>query len=98
MSATALTRFPTSNKPFLTKPQRPGQCSAGPATKLAAAPRPDAWIEGKTLSEKLESGDGLIFFTHTLCPFAQRVHLTLIEKVRQALCAGGVNAAHTHVL
>ena len=36
--------------------------------------------EVENLSSVLESND-LVFFTHTLCPYAERTWITLLEKV-----------------
>lgn len=39
------------------------------------------WLEGADLSEKPSAAADVIFYTHTLCPYAHRVHLCLLEKV-----------------
>ncbi|BDA48804.1 probable protein IN2-1 homolog B [Coccomyxa sp. Obi] len=38
------------------------------------------FIEGHSLDGPLDDSKELIFYTHTLCPYAQRVWLTLLEK------------------
>lgn len=39
------------------------------------------WIEGSDLSEKPSASADVLFYTHTLCPYAHRVHPCLLEKV-----------------
>lgn len=57
-----------------------GRRLAVPPTLHAAAHA--RWIEGKDLPGKpQQQGNQILFYTHTLCPYAQRVHLTLLEKV-----------------
>jgi hypothetical protein len=41
-----------------------------------------AIYEGRDLKGPMED-DGLVFYTHTLCPYAQRVWLAILEKVRE---------------
>lgn len=44
------------------------------------------WLEASDLKGKPACSEGVLnFYTHTLCPYAQRVHLTLIEKVWRPL-------------
>lgn len=43
--------------------------------------------EVENLSSVLESND-LVFFTHTLCPYAERTWITLLEKVRKGFSHG----------
>ncbi len=48
------------------------------------------WLEASSLEAKPQCSDGVLnFYTHTLCPYAQRVHLTLLEKVRRWSKAAG---------
>lgn len=52
------------------------------AAPHAAAATTTHWIEGKDLSAKPQpKGNEVLLYTHTLCPFAQRVHHALLEKV-----------------
>jgi hypothetical protein len=44
-----------------------------------AMPKP--FLEGHTIVEALDDSNDIVFYTHTLCPYAQRVWLTLLEKV-----------------
>jgi hypothetical protein len=58
--------------------------SARSSGHFAAAPATIAsWIEGSDLTEKpTPKGNAFLFYTHTLCPYAHRVHLALLEKAR----------------
>jgi hypothetical protein len=60
------------------------------ATPATIAP----WLEGRDLTEKPKpKGDEVIFYTHTLCPYAHRVHLALLEKA----CADNGCAVDMHI-
>ena len=53
------------------------------AEGLLAAPvlqRP--FIEGHAITSPLEDAEVPVLYTHTLCPYAHRAWLTLLEKVR----------------
>ena len=64
-----------------------GSCAAAPATITS-------WTDGKDLKKKPTPKENeVIFYTHTLCPYAHRVHLALLEKA----CVGNGSAAHMHV-
>ncbi|KAK9917805.1 hypothetical protein WJX75_008460 [Coccomyxa subellipsoidea] len=41
---------------------------------------PKPFLEGHTIVEALDDSNDIVFYTHTLCPYAQRVWLTLLEK------------------
>ena len=58
-----------------------GGCTEFPLTRKVHR----QFIEGNTLSGPLDDSKELIFYTHTLCPYAQRVWLTLLEKVGTGL-------------
>ena len=49
--------------------------------KIIAWAMPKPFLEGHTVVEALDDTRDIIFYTHTLCPYAQRVWLTLLEKV-----------------
>lgn len=53
------------------------------AEGLSAAPvlqRP--FIEGHAITSALDDNEVPVLYTHTLCPYAHRAWLTLLEKVR----------------
>lgn len=43
-------------------------------------------IDGHAIAEAWKDSECIVFYTHTLCPYAQRVWLALLEKVIGYLC------------
>lgn len=47
-------------------------------------------MEGDSISSPLDDSAFPVLYTHTLCPYAHRAWLTLLEKVRSLLCLAGL--------
>lgn len=81
----AATSCRRSSTPFQSAKLRIRRSSVAAPGATGAAPITSPWLEGRDLQAKPQlKGDELLFYTHTLCPYAQRVHLALLEKVTRA--------------